>query len=264
MTSQPISGNPVQDMLDKWAENVAGLQGDALAAYENLEFYSEWCMGYENPEYVGNSRFIRRIYQELQYSTEQNFLILGPRNSAKSTAITITYVSWKLGRNPLLRFLLSFAAKETQGYAFSRQLGQIIEDNQRFIEIFGRLKPERPEKWTDEEKIIKRPTPPGGLKDASITVVGFGSSVPSKRSDETICDDLVTQENAYSERIQNQLEAFVVQTLFPISIPGGRRIIVGSRWDANDLYNRMAVRWGLDLPKPIEDDISSLRELAAS
>lgn len=242
--------NPMQAALGKLGEQIGGLKGDHLHAYEDLEWYSRWVMGYNNPEYRENSPFLKRIYEDLQYRTDDDMLILGPRDSAKSQAVTITWVSWMIGRNPLLRTLLAFASLETQGYPFSRQFDSIFTENQRFIEIFGLLKPENPVKWSESEKIVTRKEPPAGLKDATITIVGVGSSVPSKRADVIVCDDLVTQVNAYSPTLRKQLIRFVLQTLWPIVVPGGRRIIVGSRWDPDDLYQSMADLWRLQIPRP--------------
>ena len=255
------SYDPVGDAFSVFEEQIAGLQGDALRAYDDLEFYSRWCMGYQNSEYTRNSRMLRTVYETLQYSDERNILILGPRGSAKSTAVTVAYTTWKAGRNNLIRFMLAFAAMEKQGFAFGRQIGQVIESNKRYIEIFGELKPRHPEKWTDEEKIVRRSTPPGGLKDATFTITGFGSNVPSKRVDEVICDDLVTAENAYSVSIQDKMELFLFQTLRPCLVPGGRTVVVGSRWDPNELYSRVARRWNISIPEPLADDISPLRNM---
>lgn len=250
------NSDPLAEALDDFVQDVEGLKDDDLHAYEDLEFFSRYVMGYDNPDFKSNSTFIKQIYEHLQYTDERNNLFLGPRNSAKSTAVTINYVAWKIGHNPLIRFLLCFAAKETQGYPFSRQLAQIIESNQRYVKIFGELRPKsHTTKWSDEERTVERREPPGGMKDATISICGFGSNIPSKRAEEIIVDDIVTAENAYSPRQQDQIEAFVFQTLRPILVPGGRMIIVGSRWDMRDFYARTADKWGLEIPQP-DDDIS--------
>lgn len=253
----------LDSLLEQFASQLQGLKGDDLRAYEDLEFYSRYVIGHQNPDYRENSRFLKRIYEALQYETsERHFLILGPRGSAKSSAVTITYVTWLIGRNPLIRVLLAFASMEAQGRAFARQLDQIITSNERYIRIFGRLKPDNPQKWDATEKIVVRPEPPGGLKDPTISIVGAGSHVPSRRADVIIGDDLVTQENAYSEALRRQLSAFVKQSLMPILVPGGRAIFVGSRWDPRDLYAELADDWGLKFPPPVPIDTRQLYEIA--
>lgn len=176
-------------------------------------------------------------------------MILGPRGSAKSTATSVTYVTWDIGRNPMVRYLLAFNSLEQQGMAFVRQIKHVITENERYKEIFGDLYPGRGERWTDTEFIVRRPTPPGGMKDPTVVAVGIGSAVPSKRADKVILDDLVTKDNAYTEAMRAKVVAFVVQTLFPILVPGGRRIVVGSRWDPDDLYAYLGRQWRLKFPK---------------
>ena len=251
----------LQEYLDQAADNIEGLKGDDRAAYDSLEFFSEYVMGYGSGEYRKPSEFLRKIYSTLQHSVEKYLLILGPRGSAKSTAVTVNYVCWSLGRNPLLRFLLVFAAKDTQGKPFSNQIAGVIENNDRYKKIFGELAPtDAGTPWSADARTVKRPEPPGGLKDSSITIGGIGSNLPSKRADEAILDDLVTADNAYSQIKQDAIESYVFQTVFPILVPGGRRIIVGSRWDERDLYSRVATKWGLTMPQPdYEIDLDMLR-----
>ena len=259
--TQPIDSLSL--FMEQLSAGIEGLKGDELRAYEDLEFYSRYVIGYGNPDYKENSRFIKRIYNSLQYDEdEEEFLILGPRQSAKSQAVTITYTTWMIGRNPLIRFLLAFASMDVQGLAFARQLDQIITGNERYINIFGALKPDKPEKWDAREKIVARDTPPGGLKDPTISVVGLGSAVPSKRADVIICDDLVTGENAYSPALRKMVSSFVKQSLMPILVPGGKTIIVGSRWDPRDIYAELAGDWDLKFPRTVPIDTSVLYELS--
>lgn len=254
------SNNPMEALFGTLADQVEGLKGNDKAAYDSLAFYSRHVMAEQGMP--PNSRFLERIYEELQYSDNRDWLILGPRQSAKSTAVTVTYTTWKIGRDPLLRFMLAFASMDMQGQAFGRQIDQILTKNENFIRIFGQLKPDQPEKWTEREKIVNRREPPGGMKDPTLSIVGLGSNVPSRRADELICDDLVTADNAYSQKERATTKAFVLQSLFPILVPGGRRIILGSMWDPRDLYSEVASMWGLELPPMGDIDLSELRALA--
>lgn len=261
--SSPVAGfvDPLDVFLEQIAEQVEGLKGDDRLAYDNLEFYSEYVIGQNNPEQAANSEFLRKVYNRLQYG-KKNLLILGPRGSAKSTAVTVTYTSWKIGRNPLLRFMLACASMEKQGQAFGRQLDSIWTKNERYIKIFGELKPAQPVKWDATEKIVNRVEPPGGLKDPTLSVVGLGTAVPSRRADEIIIDDIVTQDNAYSEIMRKNVIQFVTQTLSPILVPGGRTVCVGSSWHTADLYQVLAAQTGLVIPQSVSIDMSELRKLA--
>lgn len=230
------------------ADRVQGLSDVDQRAYDDLSFYSQHVMG-RYSGFVPNSELIDDIYHTFQY-TNEDMLVVGPRQSAKSTALTINATTYSVGHNRLLRVLLAFATQDLQGKPFMRQIHQIFESNEDYIRIMGRMKPDRPIKWTEDEIIVDRVEPPGGMKDATIGVVGLGSKVPSKRADLVICDDLVNRDNAYSAVMRRSVVDFVFLTLFPILDPrSGRRIIVGSRWDPNDLYAEIARRWGLEFPK---------------
>lgn len=250
--------DPLRSMLNQFADSLEGLKGDDKAAYDDLEFYSRHVIGHGNGDYRENSRFLKRLYYALQYEPDEDLLVLGPRGSAKSSAVTITYTTWMIGRNPLIRVLLCFASMEAQGAAFARQLDKIITSNERYIKIFGKLRPDRPEKWDATEKIVVRPEPPSGLKDPTISVVGLGTAVPSRRCDLLICDDLVTGENAYSPAMRRTVSTFVNSSLMPILVPTGRSIIIGSRWHALDLYAETAQKWRLRFPKTVPIDTTKL------
>lgn len=255
--------DPFDAMLNELAERAEGLKGDQKAAYDDLEFYNRWVIGHGDPDYQGNSRFHKRLYQALQY-TNDDLIVLAPRGSGKSQAISATYVTWMIGRNPLVRILIAYASMEAQGKPFARQIDTILTKNERYISIFGELKPRDPVKWDASEKIVNRPEPPGGMKDATLTIVGMGSAVPSKRSDIIIGDDIVTQDTAYSKVLQDRTHAFWESTLFPTLVPTGRQIIVGTLWAVEDFYHKMIDSWGHVLPQPLVFEPEKLKEQAAA
>lgn len=276
----------ITDIFGDIADRFEGLKGDEKAAFDDLEFYSRYVIGAGDPSFRANSQFIKNIYtalqdavpvsgladdeeyeeyydpvdpQQLNTVNDNNVLILGPRDSGKSTAVSIVYHSWIIGKFPLVRIILATASEDKQGLAFSRQLRSIIERNERYHKIFGNLVPARGTvKWSDREWIVSRHEPPGGLKDPTFTVVGLGSNVPSKRADILTVDDIVTQANAYSDVLRQQVERFVLQTLFPIGVPGSIKLIVGARWDERDFYHTIANRWNLKLPDPLPIDLAKI------
>lgn len=244
----------LDDFLSDLAEHTATRSANADRAYHDLVFYSEYVMSFDNPEWTPNSDFLVNIYKTLQENhlsdRPEDVLVLGPRGSAKSTAVTVTFVTWAIGRNPLIRILLSFASLDAQGRNFVRQIKHIIEHNERYKEVFGDLYPgTRAEKWADTEFIVRRPTPPSGLKDPTVVAVGLGSRVPSKRADLIIGDDLVNETNAYTPTGRSKVIGYFMRTLSPVLVPTGYRIVVGSRWDPGDLYTYVARRWRLKFPK---------------
>lgn len=245
-----VESNSWGDLFDSFSELSGEEAANRTRAYNDLGFFSEYVMGYEDSAYREPSMFLKRIYRLLQFSNDSELLILGPRFSAKSQAVTVNYPLWELGRNPLMRFLLVFAAKELQGRQFSDQIASVIERNERYKEVFGDLTPKSNSvPWSWNSRTVQRQEPPGGLKGASVTIGGLGTNLPSMRADCIIVDDIVTQDNAYSTTRQDEIEAFIFSTLYPILEPEGKMIIVGSRWDDNDLYGRLVTKWNLKIPE---------------
>ena len=163
-------------------------------------------------------------------------IIEAPRNHAKSTEFTVSYPLWRIGKNRNHRIVI-VCNTQSQSTSFLREITQELERNEKYKEVFGNLVPTMPEKWTQHEIIIDRTAT--HLKDPTISATSMGGTVLSKRADEIICDDILSQDNTKTADQREKVRQWFFEVLLPVLEPGGRLIVVGTAWNSEDLYQQL-------------------------
>lgn len=166
--------------------------------------------------------------------TRSNIVILEPRGAAKTTQGNTGFLSWCVARFPGIRIgLVSNTA--TQADAFSRAIRLTVEGNLRFRELYGDLV--SPTKWTNSEW-IRKGSGLEGTKDATVFAVGVGGAIISKRFDLLFLDDILDKDNTRTPEQRAEVELWFEQTLRPCLDSDGVIIALGTRWAAEDLYEK--------------------------
>ena len=172
-----------------------------LDAYsiKDLDMFTEHILGFENGEH--HSEWYSILQDELRTPIDGNWdspleqqhdknlliTILAPRSHSKSTAFTVNYPLWEIGRDPNIRILI-VSATNTQAIAFLREIKSQMTRNPRYRRVFGDLFPEnilQADKWTDTEIIVRRTD--ASKKDATVAVTSVGGPVLGRRADIIIC-----------------------------------------------------------------------------
>lgn len=164
--------------------------------------------------------------------TNNQIVIEAPRSHAKSTCFASNYPLWEIVRNRDVRVVI-VSKTYSQAQAFLREITGHIEKNETFIARYGNLKPQIPETWTDSAIIVERPN--YQLKDPTVSAVGAGGSILSKRADIIICDDLLNEENTRTADQREKMFEWFMNVLLPVLEPNGRIIVDGTIWHEEDL-----------------------------
>lgn len=203
-------------------------------------FFSEEVLGFSNaPHHT-------EWYRVLGNRSLIQIALAAPRGHTKTTCFSVNYPLWEISENPNVRILLVSNA-ESQSQSFLRQIVGFIERDQNYVDYAGQLKPLQPEKWTAREIIINRSNLK--LKDPTISTVGIGGTILSKRADIIICDDILNFENSRTPEQRQKLKDWFHQVLLPVLTPGGRVIFVGTVWHPQDLLNELLADPGWDYRK---------------
>lgn len=169
-------------------------------------------------------------------------MVCMPPGSAKSTYTSVEFPPWFLARNPHMNVI---AASHTQELAetFGRRVRNVVSaEEYRAVFGFG-LSP-------DSQAAGRWATEQGGEYFAT----GVGGAVAGRRADLLVIDDPVkSREDADSERSRARAWDWYVSDLLTRLKPGGRQIVVMTRWHEEDLGGRIlereANRWKvLELP----------------
>lgn len=197
----------------------------------DLNRFTEEILGFTNAPHQ------TEWYGVLGNHTYRRIVAAAPRGHSKTTAFSVNYPLWEIVRNPNVRILLVSAA-DTQSQSFLREIKGRIERDQNYVDFAGQLRPDKPEKWTDKEIIIKRSRT--DLKDPTISTVSVEGTILSKRADIIICDDILNFENTRTPEQRQKIRDWFFTVLLPVLEPKtGRLIVAGTIWQIDDLMENL-------------------------
>jgi predicted phage terminase large subunit-like protein len=217
---------------------------------KSLNFFTEQILGFKNKDFHA---------EWYGFVENHQVIILAPRSHAKTTCLSINYPLWLIAGNPNVRIILA-SNTITQAQSFLRELTSHLEADKMFRAVFGTLKPEIPVRWTDTEIIVLRDKL---VKDATVSCVGTGGTVLTKRADVIICDDILDSENTATLEQRKKVKDWFFRTLLPCLEPEGKLIVVGTRWNTQDLYGELLKDESFNVRKTykaIKDDGTALWE----
>jgi hypothetical protein len=163
-------------------------------------------------------------------------LVLLPRDHQKS-AIAGYFAAWLITRNPAIRILYisSTSNLATKQLKFIKDI--LTSDTYRFYwpEMVNVDESKR-EKWTETEISVDHPKRKAEvIRDPTVFTGGLTTSLTGMHCDQTIMDDVVVIENAYTEEGRTRVS---LQYSLLASIEGtdARGLVVGTRYHPKDLY----------------------------
>ena len=191
---------------------------------------------------VSPHRLLGNIHEELiewwnRSDAKSHQLTLLPRGHQKS--IMVAYrVAWEITRNPEVTILyISSTANLAE-----KQL-KAIQDILT-SKIYTRYWPEminpqegKREKWTTGEISVDHPKRKlEGIRDPTIFTAGLTTSITGLHCDIAVLDDVIVQENAYTNDGRNKVRT-QYSLLSSIENPGALEWVVGTRYHPRDLYS---------------------------
>ncbi|MBI2069440.1 MAG: phage terminase large subunit [Elusimicrobia bacterium] len=164
----------------------------------------------------------------------QFLLLLAPRGHLKSTVATTCYPLWRLTQDQNLRVLI---VNETldQARKFLGQIKDHILFNEIFRERYGAWDMAAT-KWTENSVVIPRTKI---LKEPSLACGGVLGNLVSLHNDLIILDDPVSNNNSLTPHMRDKLLGWFTNVILPALEPDGQLILVGTRWQAQDLYGHI-------------------------
>ena len=163
-------------------------------------------------------------------------LQLAPRQFGKSSMVTITRAIWEILKNPDVRLLI---VSKTQDKAeqFLFAIKQHLERNKALRACFGDYSTSAP-KWGVTQIMVPQ-RKRVGIKEPTITASSVGGPVSSRGYDGIFPDDLVDEDNAYTEHQRQRLGDWWYKVLMPTLPPTGFCHITGTRYHPLDIYGHL-------------------------
>ena len=166
-------------------------------------------------------------------------LILLPRDHGKSTLIAYRAV-WELVRDPTIRILYisSTANLAEKQLGFMKQILTSSAVRRYWPDLINEEEGKRA-KWTQTEIAVDHPKRlEEGIRDPSIFTGGLTTSLTGLHCDIAILDDVVVQENAYTEEGRERVKS-QYSLLASIEGANAREWVVGTRYHPQDLYGEL-------------------------
>jgi hypothetical protein len=162
-------------------------------------------------------------------------LILVPRGHFKSSIVTVGWSIQQVLRDANTRILITNAVWDL-ARKFLREISGLLTDKSLLPEIFGRF--DGPgSKFTQDEITVAQRTR-GTIKEATLTTAGVETALTGGHYDIILHDDLVEENNiGTKEQIQKIIRFY--QNSLDLLDPGGRILVVGTRWAMGDLYGTL-------------------------
>ncbi len=190
--------------------------------------FSEWCRlnGCEPARH--HSVLIREL-EAVARGENDRLMVFMPPGSAKSTYCSMLFPPWYMAKFP---DLMVVAASHTQALAdrWGRKCRNLVAEHGTTLGISLSDDSTAADKWALAS---------GGEYFA----VGVGGSVTGRRADLVVIDDPVrSREDAESELMRDKTDDWFRSDLQTRLKPGGRIIVVQTRWHEDDLSGRLLER----------------------
>ena len=201
---------------------------------ENFDDFCFRCLGFSDmlPVHYDLCSF-------LQVNSFKSKLVLMPRYSFKSTICTVGLSLWELVRNPDARILIySDAVTKAEGFLDSIKAhieGRVSKSV--FRQVFGSRESDvKSGRWNRDQIIISTRTT--SLPEPSVDTGGEGTTKVGFHYDQIIFDDIVSDKNITTKDQMDKVNSCYKKALSMLR-PGGKILIVGTRWHFGDLYGRI-------------------------
>lgn len=244
-------------------EDQVALASIALKCKWDLFYLAKYILGYELMEESVHGdlcRYVESLYtahndewvppdetqglgMEDQFRNgNSNLLLLMPRGTFKSSVVTIGYALQFILHDPNCRILID-SETFSKAKAFLMEIKGHLEGNEKYREVFkaihGKYPDERKKKdmlWTDSQVNLACRT--RQRKEPTFSCAGIDVTKNGMHYDLIICDDLHSEKNVTNK---DQIDQVIDHWKLAYSLldPGCPMIIIGTRWDYNDLYQHI-------------------------
>lgn len=165
-----------------------------------------------------------------------------PPEHAKSTTITINYVTYRICMDPNVRIII---VSQNQGVA--KQFLHAVKDrlagaNPSYRKLQADFGPpggfdENSAAWSADRIYVNAEVRDSGEPTPTVQALGLGGQIYGNRADLIIYDDTVTGKNAHE--FEKQINFIQREVINRLTLPGGVLLLVGTRLAPVELYSEI-------------------------
>ena len=220
---------------------------------QNIAPFPEWCEEYLDTQLFNHHlQWIdvlegddpRNLHESQTYiKGEPEFLLINtPPEHAKSTTITMNYVTYRICQDPNIRIIIVSQTQEMAKRFLRGVKDRLASENKNYQKLQIDFGPEGgfdagAAAWTADSIYVSSSSRDSGEKDPTVQALGIGGHIYGSRADLIIMDDCVTGKNAHE--YEKQMDWLQREVYNRLSYPGGRILLVGTRLAPIDLYGEI-------------------------
>lgn len=209
-----------------------------LLARENFYAYVQYMAPIILPEGFQDGRHIGILAEKFQYveaTPDARVMFFMPPRSMKSRLGTILGPSWTLGRHPAWDVMTVSYGKDL-ATDFSREVRNLVRTDE-FQEVFPGF-----DLRQDSKAAYRWHTTAGGV----FTAGGITSGIAGKGAHVAIIDDPLSEQEAFSKASRDSVKRWYPSGLRSRLAPGGRILLITTRWHEDDLAGWLLKQQGSD------------------
>lgn len=219
----------------------------------NIAPFPEWCEEYLDTKLFNHhlqwfdlleGRDPRNLHENQTYiKADPEFVLINtPPEHAKSTTITMNYVTYRICEDPNIRVIIVSQTQEMAKRFLRGIKDRLASDNKNYQKLQIDFGPEGgfddgAAAWTADSIYVSSSTRDSGEKDPTVQALGIGGHIYGSRADLIIFDDTVTGKNAHE--YQKHMDWMQREVYNRISRPGGKMLLIGTRLAPIDLYGEI-------------------------
>lgn len=181
-------------------------------------------------EAAEHHRIIARALEEMERGNIRRMIVTMPPRHGKTELCTRLFPCWFTAKNPGAQVIVAGYSESFAQEEFGSEIRNHMQKKE-FEQIFPSCKLDPNSKSSSFLKTLLR---------NKITVTGIGGKINGKGADLMIIDDPIkNDEEADSMQHRNKIANWYASTVRSRMMPGGRILIIMTRWHEDDLVGRI-------------------------
>lgn len=165
-----------------------------------------------------------------------------PPEHAKSTTITVNYVTYRICQDPNVRIIIVSKTSDMAVRFLRAVKDRLTSDNPSYTKLQTDFAPEGgfnagSAAWKANEIYVSSGTRDSGEPSPTVRALGIRGQIYGSRADLIIMDDCVDMSNAHE--YEKQIDWIQNEIMSRLAVPGGKLLLVGTRLQPVDLYSEI-------------------------
>ena len=165
-----------------------------------------------------------------------------PPEHAKSTTITVNYVTYRVCQDPNIRVIIVSQTQEMAKRFLRAIKDRLAGANQSYKKLQHDFAPDggfdaNSASWTADSIYVNAEARDSGEATPTVQALGMNGQIYGNRADLIILDDTVTGKNAHE--FEKQIDWIQREVINRLTYPGGTLLLVGTRLAPVELYSEI-------------------------